>query len=212
MEKSSKQIEAQRLYQNFVPFEFQTFKYLNHNRRESEGHVCIINNERYVRSADIYGITEAVRHFISIGYITRDDALPGKQMGGSRTFTGRPCMLLKLSKLMKLKQELLESSRYSDPNEFESYIQGAIKADGLPYSDFTPDQFKEIWKNYDERQRLITESSRERKAEKEQEEREEWERRNGIEQKPSQDELPDLVDRIEAMGWHVTLTRKEVAP
>lgn len=211
MEKNSKQMEAKRIYQKFVPFEFQTFKYVDHYKHNREGHVCIINNERFVRSGDIYGVTDAVRRFISIGYITRDDALPGKQMGDERTFTGRPCMLLKLSALKKLKQEFLESSHFADPNEFESYIKGAEEAEGLPYSDFTPAKIKEIWENYDERQRLITEGTRERKAEKEQEEREEWERRNGIEQKPSQDELADLVDRIEALGWHVTLTRKEGA-
>lgn len=209
MKKSEKQTDAKRLYQKFIPFEFQTFEYIDHYKHKREGHVCIINNERFVRSGDIYGVTEAVRRFISIGYITHDDALPGKQVGKGRTFTGRPCMLLRLSSLKKLKQEFLESSHYADPNEFESYIKGAEQAEGVPYSDFTPSKLKEIWQNYDERNRLITEGTRERKEDKRREEMDQWNREHGITEEPVKDDLTSLVDRIEAMGWRVTLTRKE---
>ena len=195
--KSEKQMEAQRLYSKFIPFEFKTFEYNGIYYR-------IINSVRYIRSGDL-AITDAIRQFLIKGLITHDDVIPGKQVGEGRRFVGRPCTLLKLSTLKKLKKEFLETKRYSNIEEFDDYIKKAEEVDNPPQSNFTQKKITEIWKIYDERQRLITENSRERKEEQ----RREYEEADFNEPPQPKDDLNGLVDRIEAMGWHVTLTRKE---
>ena len=88
MEKSEKQMEAKRLFTKYIPFEFKTFEYINQYKRKSTGHVCIVNNMRFVRAGDLY-LTETLRRFIEVGMMSRDDILPGKQVGEGHTFTGR---------------------------------------------------------------------------------------------------------------------------
>lgn len=209
MKTTDKRQEAKLLYTKFVPFEFKTFDYTDHYGWKRQGHVCIVNSVRFVRSGDL-SLTDAIRQFLAKGLITRDDVIPGKQVGEGRTFTGRPCILLKLPTLKKLKKEFVEENMWSNADEFDEYIKKAEEVEDPPLYNFPLQKQSEIWEIYEKRQQLILEGTRERKEEKMREEMREAGYTSDDSDNPK-DELAELVDRIEAMGWHVTLTRKEGA-
>ena len=209
MKTTEKQMAAKQLYTKFHSFHFTEAEYVGDYGRKAIAHVCIINGHRCVLASDLWHLVDCLRRCVENGLLTRRDYLVGRR-GDSGAAGGRSCSVIKIDAVKAIREEYLKMRR-SDGQVFDRYVSCAEGTQDVFSETISAEEIGRIWDCYDERQRLITEGTRERKAEKEQEEREEWMRRQGIEEGKPKDDLADLVDRIEAMGWHVTLTRKEGA-
>ena len=206
---TEKQLEAKRLYREYHSFQFTELKYIGHYGREATAHVCDINGYRCCLASDVGYLSECIRKCVELELLSRNDYLVGRRMDGGRYAGGRSCRVIKLDALKAIKDEYLKM-RWSDSDSFDNYILCVESAEDVVSESISNEDIARIWELYDERQRLITEGTRERKEEKRREEM----REAGFDiDEPGQekDELGDLVDRIEALGWHVTLTRKEGA-
>lgn len=209
MNITEKQMAAKQLYTKFHSFHFTEVEYTGEYGRTAKAHVCIINGYRCVLASDLHNLVDCLRRCVESGLLTRSDYLVGRR-GDGGVAGGRSCSVIKLDAVKSIRYEYIKM-RWSDRKVFENYVNCA---EGVltPISEtISTEEINEIWQNYDERQRLITEGTRERKKEKLQEETNQWNREHGITEEPAKDDLASLVDRIEAMGWRVTLTRKEGA-
>lgn len=210
MKKNEKQLEAKSLYRQLPVFEFAVFEFRTRYNTKGKGHVCLVNNVAYIRVGDLSCPTSYVQRLVKIGPLSREDILVGRQNGGGQYFDGRLCTLLKLQSLEKVKGELVRANRLGhDEEEMDSYISSAKEVTNMPFFDLSPEAVATLWLIYDRRNQLITEGTRERKAEGVMLEREELERGSGMGNETGMEGLAELVDRIESLGWHVTLTRKE---
>lgn len=206
MNTSEKQKKAKQLYTQYHIFCFTNVSFVGHYNREATAHVCDVNGYRCCLVSDLSHLSECVRKCYDCGLLSRNDFLAGRRGDGGNA-GGRSCTVLKLDALKAIREEYLKM-RWTDKTVYGNYIQAVENAKGVVSESISAEEIEKLWDIYDERQQLITESSRERKEEKQ---RKEWEEAGYIEPEQQKDDLSDLVDRIEALGWHVTLTRKEGA-
>ena len=208
MTSEEKQRTAKQLYQQYFCFRFSEGRFTRSYSRKPLDytfHLCCVNDDKFILTSDIHMLTEYVRKAITDGIVDRGDVMVGKKIGGDRYFNGRPCTLLRLSAFKVIKENFLKV-KYAERTECESIIEQADIFVTPAENTISMEQIKKMWEMYDTRNRLITESTRERKEEERETSRHSCGRIYGLEQK---DDVADLVDRLEALGWQVTLTRKE---
>lgn len=206
MNTSEKQKKAKNLFTQYHSFCFTEITYNGQYNRVATAHVCDINGHRCCLVSDLSNLSECVRKCYDCGLLSRNDFLAGRRGDGGKA-GGRSCTVIKLDALKAIDEHYLKM-RWSDSNAFGNYLLAAETAQEVISESIDPKEIDRLWDIYDERNQLITESSRERKEEKQ---RKEWEEAGYLEPEQPKDDLNDLVDRIEALGWHVTLTRKEGA-
>ena len=235
-EKSEKQLEAARLIDKIVrlkttevPVHWKR-KMLNGTMRDEKSVylLCIVNGNKYIRKNSFgWKAANFINRMESNGIIKSSDILHYHNLTQDRYKGGKINVLIKTDILLKLKDEMME---YLKNNVWaESSIEEANRAfDAISNTSISiceyeidEDKLKESEAAYFRRIELIRESAKEKR---DKEWREEMEMRKierelhdleilKLEQsiKPQEETLQELVAKIEAMGWEVTLRLKSQA-
>ena len=209
-EKSEKQIEAEGLVSKIIrlkPTEVTVHwqRMISNGTMKDEEEVyelCIVNGEKYIRRNSFGWRAD---NFISMmenhGTISDSDILHFYNMGKTRRYSGGKInVLIKTEIMLKLKDEMMEYIK----NENYSVIDAACRAyeainTSAPISEYTFDEERlmESEAAFNRRKELIRENKEERNKALQEEE---------VIQ--PEETLKDLVAKIEAMGWEVTLKMK----
>lgn len=224
--KSEKQIEASKLYKQVIKLNTatlkRTYKYDGWDGRTYDRYVnvtvCKVNGLRYAVLSDLPDYTgkNFIENVKRKGILTGADFIHASSEGKIKIF-------VKVNSLLSLKDELYKyGSQHDFFNKDENDCFFSILEDcetSIPDNIVTPEELEASENAYSRRNQLITEAaneSREADRIRKKEERENEEKQREIEHlrlleaaKPAGDELKDLVARIEALGWEVTLRLKK---
>lgn len=205
---TEKQMEAKRLYQKIIlapmtehkslPY---IFHYYNGDKEETKDiRLCDINGRRYIRIADLDRLgnpSELIRRLVNEGIIPASDII--------HTRAKHPIFgIIPVDTLERFDKEISEQKHpLFNKNIYDACIGGAKIAEGVGSINIPQEELIASEEAYRERCRLITENSQETRSL----EAEETIAAH-IEQE-QKDDLSSLVQRIEDMGWEVTLRRRQ---
>lgn len=204
---TEKQMEAKRLYQKIIlaPMtEHKSLPYIFHyysgDKVETKDiRLCDINGRRFIRIIDLdrFGNTsEMIRRLVNEGIIPASDII--------HTRAKQPVFgIIPIDTLERFDKEISEYKHLFNKNIYDACIGGAKIAEGVGSIIISQEELIASEEAYRERCRLITENSQETRSL----EAEETIAAH-IEQE-QKDDLSDLVQRIEDMGWEVTLRRRQ---
>lgn len=186
-------------------------------------HLCCINGSVFVLLSGFgdYRTVTVMRKHLNEGDITTNDMIPVRKIGSS----GGPVWIASTKVVQRFEKELIALIRYKDDNVFQDQLAYAASwlehnPDGGGLNDYTMTQMEidNAHFNYRERYRLLSEVHDEVNnsiAESLNIDKgiNMNETSTNTQQTISHEELTlqELVDRIEAMGWTVTLRRKDGA-
>ena len=186
-------------------------------------HLCCINGSVFVLLSGFgdYRTVTVMRKHLNEGDITTNDMIPVRKIGSS----GGPVWIASTKVVQRYEKELIPLIKYGKEKVFQdqlaftsSWLERNMDGGGLNAYTMSQEEIDNAHFNYKERYRLLSEVHDEvnkRIAESQNTD-------NGIymnetstntQQAISHEELTlqELVDRIEAMGWTVTLRRKDGA-
>lgn len=196
---TEKQKKAKELLNNIVTIQASKMQvYHDYYKRDLGARVCWINDKRYIIKSDLdFDLTAFLNNMVRKGKLTDDDFLHGIHNSHVTVF-------IKAESLLKLKDEMMTflGSRIMKSSIADGQWLCKIleSKEGLP--NYIPeDVLKFSEDSFKERIRLIAEAKKER-----------WdtawaEVKNAEEVKANS--LEELVRKIEAMGWEVTLKLKK---
>ena len=239
-EKSEKQLEAARLIDKIVRLKMTEvpvhWKRKMYNGtmldEESDFELCIVNGNKYIRKNSFgWKGGNFINKMENNGTIKSSDILHYYNLSQDRYQGGKLNVLIKTDILLKLKDEMMECLKNGDwaesSIEESNRVYEAINNTSIAIGEYEIDEekLKESEAAYFRRIELIRENANEKREKEWREEveqrkieREERElERLKLEQslKPQDETLQELVAKIEAMGWEVTLRMKSqvsVAP
>lgn len=179
---------------------------------------CIINDYLFVRVSDIvFNATSVMRKHLDAGEISKEEMIPVRSVG--QRYGGSAIWVVSVGVIIRYETELNKMSSYSRPkiNFARAYLD-ENNIDELNSYTLTEEQISDAHSYYQERVRLLNEVQNDA-AEKMRESRKPFEPIESVSMPvaptaPAADglTLEQLVDRIESMGWTVTLHRKEGQP
>ena len=232
-QKSEKQLEAARLYNQVlrlnlteVPVHYQRKLYNGKVSDEVANYLlCKVNGVKYIRK-NCFGWKGGnfINNMERQGTITEADLIHTHMSGKGRYQGAKVIVMMKTDILLKLKDEMMEYLRNGDWAESSitdtNHVFEAINNTSVVVCDNVIDEsrIKESEEAYARRNELISEAARDkrneewqkeedrRKAEREERELERLRLEESL--KPQNETLQDLVAKIEAMGWEVTLRMK----
>lgn len=224
--KSEKQIEASKLYKQVIKLHTatlkRTYKYDGWDGRTYDRYVnvtlCKVNGVKYVKLSDLpddYG-KNFIENMKRNGSLTDNDFIRAYCEGKIRVF-------VKSNPLMALKDDMYmygSKQKFYNKEEYDCFFSILEDCEtSIPDNIVTPEELEASKNAYNRRNQLISEAaneSREADRIRKKEERENEKEQREIEHlrlleaaKPAGDELKDLVARIEALGWEVTLRLKK---
>ena len=232
-QKSEKQLEAARLYNQVVrlnltevPVHYQRKLYNGKVSDEVSTYLlCKVNGVKYIRK-NCFGWKGGnfINNMERQGTITEADILHTHSSKTGRYQGAKVIVMMKTDILLKLKDEMMEYLKNGDWAESSiaeaNHVFEAINNTSVVVCDNVIDEsrIKESEEAYARRNELIQEANREKREEewrKEDEERQAKREERELERmrleeslKPQNETLQDLVAKIEAMGWEVTLRMK----
>ena len=225
-EKSEKQLEAARLTNQVVKLEMT--KVPIHWQRElldgtmqDEVHnceLCIVNGVKYIRKKSFeWDGGDFISNMENNGTIKSDDILHFYNLSKDRYQKGHMHVLVKTDVMLKLKDEMMDYLKQSHCSslsiEFANCAYKAINNTSVVIDEYTIDEekLKESEAAYDRRIKLIKENKEDKQEKEWREESERYEaecKERELERLSQGEMLQELVAKIEAMGWEVTLRMK----
>ena len=226
-EKSEKQLEAARLTNQIVrlkmtkvPVHWQC-KSPYYGTMEDKVHnceLCIVNGVKYVRKRnfELDGVN-FISNMENNGTIKSNDILHFYNLSQDRYQKGKLHILVKADVLLKLKDEMMEYLKKSHCSslsiEYANCVYKAINNTSVIIGEYTIDEekLKESEASYVRRIELIKENKEDNLEKKWREETERYEaecKERELERLSQGEMLQELVAKIEAMGWEVTLRMK----
>ena len=224
-EKSEKQLEAARLTNQIVrmkmtkvPVHWQR-KSLYYGTMEDKVHnceLCIVNGVKYVRKKS-FGLDGGnfISNMENNGTIKSNDILHFYNLSQDRYQKGKLHVLVKTDVLLELKDEMMEYLKKSGcyGYEYANCVYKAINNTSVIIGEYTIDEekLKESEASYVRRIELIKENKEDNLEKKWREETERYEaecKERELERLSQGEMLQELVAKIEAMGWEVTLRMK----
>lgn len=186
-------------------------------------HLCCINGSVFVLLSGFgdYRTVTVMRKHLNEGDITTNDMIPVRKIGSS----GGPVWIASTKVVQRFEKELIALIRYRDDNVFQdqlayaaSWLERNADGGGLNAYTMSDEEIDNAHFNYRERFRLLNEAHDEVNksiADSQNKDNDIYINETGsnAQQVVANEELTlqELVDRIEAMGWTVTLRRKEGA-
>ena len=223
-EKSEKQLEAARLTNQIVklkmtkvPVHWQ--RKLLDGTMQDEVHnceLCIVNGVKYVRKKSFeWDGVKFISNMENNGTIKSNDILHFYNLSQDRYQKGKLHVLVKTDVLLKLKDEMMEYLKKSGcyGYEYATCVYKAINNTSVIIDEYTIDEekLKESEAAYVRRIELIKENKEDNLEKKWREETERYEaecKERELERLSQGEMLQELVAKIEAMGWEVTLRLK----
>lgn len=179
---------------------------------------CIINDHLFVRVSDlVFNATSVMRKHFDAGEISKEEMIPVRNVG--QRYGGSAIWVVSVGVIIRYETELNKMSSYSRAkiNFARTYLDENNIVELNSYT-LTEEQIRDAHFYYQERVRLLNEVQNDA-AEKMRESRKPFEpiESVSIPVAPTASDadgltLEQLVDRIESMGWTVTLHRKEGQP
>ena len=225
-EKSEKQLEAARLTNQIVklkttkvPVHWQR-KLLDGTMQDTvlDCELCIVNGVKYVRKKSFeWDGGNFISNMENNGTIKSNDILHFYNLSQDRYQKGKLHVLVKTDVMLKLKDEMMEylkKCRNSSLSvEYTNGVYKAINNTSIIIDEYTIDEekLKESEASYVRRIELIKENKEDNREKKWREETERYEnecKERELERLSQGEMLQELVAKIEAMGWEVTLRLK----
>ena len=223
-EKSEKQLEAARLTNQIVKLKMTKVP-VHWQRKFFDGtmedtvhncELCIVNGVKYVRKRnfELDGVN-FISNMENNGTIKSNDILHFYNLSQDRYQKGKLHILVKADVLLKLKDEMMEYLKKSGcyGYEYANCVYKAINNTSVIIDEYTIDEekLKESEAAYVRRIELIKENKEDNLEKKWREETERYEaecKERELERLSQGEMLQELVAKIEAMGWEVTLRMK----
>lgn len=174
-------------------------------------HLCRINGDLYVRKSEL--CVDANNY---INNLIRNNKVSGNILhaiprGYTKYLTGKVSVMIKASFLLEKKKELMDYLNQQEGNRtsinhtrllYETITSGEEVVDNIILTDI----IEKTEESYALHKKLVNQSTKERREDERQKQKEREEVKRNRE---NQDlTLQELVERIEAMGWTVTLQLK----
>ena len=223
-EKSEKQLEAARLTNQIVKLKMTKVP-VHWQRKFFDGtmedtvhncELCIVNGVKYVRKRnfELDGVN-FISNMENNGTIKSNDILHFYNLSQDRYQKGKLHVLVKTDVLLELKDEMMEYLKKSGcyGYEYANCVYKAINNTSVIIGEYTIDEekLKESEASYVRRIELIKENKEDNLEKKWREETERYEaecKERELERLSQGEMLQELVAKIEAMGWEVTLRMK----
>ena len=225
-EESEKQLEAARLTNQIVKLKMTKVP-VHWQRKFFDGtmedtvhncELCIVNGVKYVRKRnfELDGVN-FISNMENNGTIKSNDILHFYNLSQDRYQKGKLHILVKADVLLKLKDEMMEYLKKSHCSslsiEYANCVYKAINNTSVIIGEYTIDEekLKESEASYVRRIELIKENKEDNLEKKWREETERYEaecKERELERLSQGEMLQELVAKIEAMGWEVTLRMK----
>lgn len=221
-ELSEKQLEAKRLYSQIMEIDLTEVpvSYID-KYGEHQTHKCImcnVNGIKYIQPSKLDRMNECANFFTLLekkGCIFDNDYLYCRR-GGNYQYRGGVNKLIRVSTLLRYKDELLRYLMWKDSYYGDEGLQRLFKLledDAIELPEITIDKaiFYQSKNLYLERLILLQEDKADRREKEGRELLEEMKNEQQHREPQQESEtLKDLVSKIEAMGWDVTLSLKPV--
>jgi len=187
--KNEKKKEATRLYNEVIKVSMTEFTTKSNNRKVL---LCAINGERYIPLYTVSDMSYFFRRLLEKEEIPASDFI--HVFHKTRVIT-----LIKTSNFVKYYDDLLKQLKSLWEDDFLKEIYQLLSDEKLSVCDnqISKEAINKSEEAYVKRNKLIQEIARERRAEKME-----------SESTPEQETIKQLVEKIEAMGWEVTLRLK----
>ena len=218
-ELSEKQLEAKRLYNQIIRLKMTEvpFQWKDRYRREREDVclICVVNGTKYIRKHCFGNGVNFIIKMEKEGLITGNDYLICRR-SDTKQYQGGASTMIKVDVMLKLKDEMLEYIRNceweSDIAQVEHAYDVINDTSVVIYDNIIDENvLKESQSAAIRRQELLLEDKADKREERLREIKEQRERDKILHQQSQESEtLKDLVAKIEAMGWDVTLSLKPV--
>ena len=217
-ELSEKQLEAKRLYSQIMEIDLTevTVSYIKYAAPQTDKCLmCNINGIKYVSQSSLDGCASFISIMEKRGGITERDLLHCRR-GGNYQYGGALYKMITISTVLRYKNEMLQylaDRNYDTDATILRYKFRVLKDDTVELPEITIDKaaLSQSETLYLQRNTLLREDAAERRKEKGREALEKLKNeQQHREQSQEYETLKDLVSKIEAMGWDVTLSLKPV--
>ncbi len=219
-QRTEKEQQAYDVLQKLPKVQLTAFENKDNWGPHEKIHLCIINGSVYILLSGFgdYKSITAMRKHLDEGELTKNDIIPVRTNGK----TGGPVWMISAKVLQRYEAEMKKLLRYGSEDIYQdqlafatSWLEHYKDGGSLNAYTMTQEEIDNAHFNYTERFRLLNEAHDEiNKKIAESQKRNNMNIVVGdssLEQVISNEELTlkELVDRIEAMGWTVTLHRKD---
>lgn len=217
-ELSEKQQEAKRIFSQIVQIDMTEVpvSYIKYGEPQTDKCLmCNINGIKYVSQSSLNECAGFISIMEKRGGITERDLLHCRRAGNYQ-YGGALYKMITISTVLRYKNEMLQylgDRNYDTDATILRYKFRVLKDDTVELPEITIDKaaLSQSETLYLQRNTLLREDAEERRKEKGRKLLEEMKNEQQHREQPQENEtLKDLVSKIEAMGWEVTLSLKPV--